>query len=139
MPKRHPKPPFRVFLASIHGSSIGAGVSNMIIPPILDSFCACPPITQCFYLNSDLESSTLLQGIRDHLQHILPGGGLPDRPGPGWHGHHHSRERAHHDLLHLHRTHPSLRLHRGQPRADSVLCRNGFHITTGAIQNQKII
>ena len=27
------------------GSIIGAGVSNILIPPLIDSSCACPPIT----------------------------------------------------------------------------------------------
>ena len=27
------------------GSIIGAGVRNVTIPPVIDSFCACPPIT----------------------------------------------------------------------------------------------
>ena len=31
------------------GSIIGASVSNMMIPPIIDSFCACPPITVSLY------------------------------------------------------------------------------------------
>ena len=51
---RHPKPPDKGIycLALSNGgfhagkwSIIGAGVSNIMIPPIIDSFCACPPIT----------------------------------------------------------------------------------------------
>ena len=30
---------------ALKGYKKGAGVSNIMIPPIIDYFCACPPIT----------------------------------------------------------------------------------------------
>ena len=42
------------------GSIIGAGVSNIIIPPVIDSFSACPAITVS---SCDSLSSTVLYSV----------------------------------------------------------------------------
>ena len=38
-----------------------AGISNIMIPLIIDSFCACPPMMQCLY---DIEIDNTHRAVR---------------------------------------------------------------------------
>ena len=64
--------PFAVSLCHKGGFHAGKGVSNLMIKPTIDSFCACPPITVSLCQSQTSPVSTLSLGERSCLATLWP-------------------------------------------------------------------